>query len=104
MTPDIRHLITTGHLMATERAQIVPHQPPMMCAICEERPVDLIWGHTPYTVQELTRGKSTVCECGKVHGKLIPGMVWGEDVTVVCPCCSVLALLGKCPHRAVSRG
>jgi hypothetical protein len=93
MPVDVFHLITNGHLMATERAEYGWKQ--MMCATCGDRPVDLIWKHDPLPTDFFTcKGKK----------KIIPGMVWGEDVTVICPCCSILAMLGKCPHRSSKQG
>jgi hypothetical protein len=93
MPIDIFHLITNGHLMASERAEYGWKQ--MMCARCEERPVDLIWAHEPILPERFVAKKGKVIK--------IPSMVWGKDVTVICPCCSILAMLGKCPHTARTR-
>lgn len=94
MAPDELYIRLNGHLMASERpAAGVVHV--MMCGECGELPLDLIWAHSPYTEEEIFKGKFTECECGVIHGKMGPGMVWGVDMTPICPCCS----FAHCTHK-----
>jgi hypothetical protein len=37
---------------------------------------------------------------GKKLPKKLPGLTWGKDVDVICPCCS----FAECPHRAPAIG
>lgn len=83
LPPDFLHLITTGHLMAREREALGFQQ--MMCALCQERPLDLMWLHEPVQFQKRQTKKTAV----------IPPGVSGEDVIEICPCCS----FAECPHR-----
>lgn len=72
-------LITTGVLTPEQQT------PPIMkCADCKERPMTLIWLHPPVTEAQLAD-----------RHFVIPGSVWGKDVTCVCACCS----FAGCPHR-----
>lgn len=80
LPPDYLHLVTTGHLMAWER-EALGFLPQMMCSQCQKRPVDLIWRHEPLAMREK-------------QPAVIPGTVWGKDVTVICPCCS----FAMCSH------
>lgn len=67
--PEVFHLITTGHLMASEREEF--GFAVMGCAHCGT-PVDLILNHEPITYP----------------AKVLPPTVWGRDVTVICRKCS----------------
>lgn len=77
--PSEFHLVTTGHLMASECAEL-KLGPPMGCAHCDGF-VDLIYNHPP--VAWPWKAKDNV------------STVWGKDVTVICPCCS----FAHCTHR-----
>jgi hypothetical protein len=94
MAADEMYIRLNGHLMAYERASAgVSHV--MMCGECGRLPLDLIYSHSPCTEQELLKGNFRECECGKVHGKIHPGMIWGDDITPICPCCS----FAHCTHK-----
>ncbi len=84
----------TGHLMADEREEF-GFLPQMMCGQCREHPLDMIYRHDIYTEEQIFAGKHDECGCGKIHGTVMPGTVWGEDVTCICPCCS----FAHCTHR-----
>ena len=79
------HLVTTGHLLASECKQF-GFMPAMGCARCGE-PLNLFWRHKPLGENFFARRK------GKVVG--VPGTTWGEDVAPICRCCS----FGKCRHK-----
>lgn len=93
MPLDEKFIRLNGHLMASEREQHGFYQ--IRCAECQERNLDFIYSHSPCTEEELIKGMFRECECGEIHGKLLPGMVWGEDVTPICPCCS----FASCTHK-----
>lgn len=52
--------------------------PVMHCAFCGA-PVVLVLNHEPVEIKE---------------GAVLPNLVWGKDVSVVCMCCSYAG----CPH------
>jgi hypothetical protein len=74
MPPDHLELITRGILLPDPTD---PHA--MKCATCGLR-VILLWNHPPVDIKT---------------AKILPAAVWGEDVTVLCVCCSY----PHCPHR-----
>jgi hypothetical protein len=80
MPAGVRHLLTTGHLMARECDELGVHV--MLCVHCQG-PVDLIARFKPIPEAKLRQKR------------VLPAMVWGKDVTVICRCCS----FDKCPHK-----
>lgn len=81
--PEVFHLITTGHLMASERQEF--GFPIMRCAECDA-PVDLILNHDPIVWP----------------AKILPPTVWGKDVTVICRTCSFKGLRSVACDKSVS--
>lgn len=73
MPDDYRELITKGYLLPDPKD---PHS--MKCAQCR-LPVILVWNHGPEAEPEADTRAG----------------VWGEDVTVICLCCSY----SHCPHK-----
>jgi hypothetical protein len=79
MPEETRLLYTTGRLEPSDRARLGLQQ--MACATCGELAVTLVTVFKPF---------------GNKLPKKLPGLTWGKDVNVICPCCS----FAKCPHRA----
>lgn len=81
--PDKPHALTAGEYVLRTNGVLFPDPdvaPVMHCADCGLQ-VALFYNHEP----GIKRGK----------GVVNPGLVWGEDVTVICLCCSSPG----CPHR-----
>jgi hypothetical protein len=79
-TPDQFHLITTGHLMASECKQYGFR--PMTCGECREHYLDFIYNEGPISWPP-------------IKGQKPYSTVWGKDITPICPCCS----FDGCQHR-----
>ena len=73
------HLYTVGHLTSDEARALGVRV--MQCTQCRAE-VDLVCTFAPVSVEDLATLQT------------LPGLVWGEDVLVVCRCCS----LPGCPH------
>lgn len=73
MPEDLRRLLTEGILLPDPTD---PHA--MKCATCR-LPVALVLNRPP----------------GIEPGKKLPACVWGEDVSVICACCSY----AHCTHK-----
>lgn len=83
MPVDLFHMMHTGALMASDCAEWGWR--PMRCADCQEMPLDMIYRHGPIPLEDF-------------HGRrVLPGTVWGEDVTPICPRCSFRKLLSRPP-------
>lgn len=80
MPPATRHLYTQGHLTPDEARALGVAV--MRCTQCQGE-TTLVCTFAP------------VAEAALETGRGLPGMVWGEEVLVVCPCCSFTG----CPHR-----
>jgi hypothetical protein len=77
MTEDVRLLYSSGVLDSGDRKRL--GLPQMMCATCKALPVTLVTVFKPF---------------GKKLPKKLPGLTWGREVNVICPCCSY----PPCPH------
>lgn len=84
------YMLMTGHLMAAEESEINPSHPVMMCGVCGEHPIDLIWRHEPLPPDYFRKSHK--------ESEVIAGSTWGEDVTAICPCCS----FSHCSHKSLS--
>jgi hypothetical protein len=82
MPVEIFHLQHTGRVTAADYARWGWRA--MRCADCEERDLELHFMHPPLRLEEFT------------SGRVLPGTIWGKDVSPVCPCCSFPS---KCPHK-----
>lgn len=81
--PDIEHLYLTGHLYPDEARQLSPGGKVMTCIECG-REVALLTTFEPFTPAQMAEKK-----------RVLPGLIWGKDLIVACPCCS----LDGCPHQ-----
>ncbi len=90
------HLMTTGHLTPADYEQYgfshgwAAAKGPDLCAYCSQ-PVSLFWLHKPLGVDFFVKPGQKQAGISMA----IPRMVWGEDVMVLCPCCST----ARCKHR-----
>jgi hypothetical protein len=72
MPPDIRHLYTHGRLTPAEAETLGVKA--MGCIECHE-PVTLVTAFEPIPESELDK-------------QILPSLVWGKDLLVMCPRCS----------------
>lgn len=79
MPPELQHLYAQGRLTPAEAVAL--GAVPMGCADCRE-PVTLFTTFDP--VPEAEQGKA-----------VLPPLVWGENVLVMCPRCSFKQLLAQ---------
>lgn len=84
---DIFHLMHFGKVTAEDYAKYGWR--PMRCGDCQERILELHFNHPPLSLEDF----STL--------KILPGCIWGTDVSPVCACCSFPS---TCPHKTSRRG